>query len=78
MSENTQKAVQIDKVFENSADRWFYVSKPILGTNGKPNLVVYHIDVARPDGSCVAQILVIQNHSEADIKKIAESVSASK
>jgi hypothetical protein len=78
MSESTQKAVQVDKMFENSADRWFYVSKPILGTDGKPNLVVYHVDVARPDGTCVAQILVNQNHSEEEIKKIADSVAVTK
>jgi len=78
MSESTQKAVDADKMFENSADRWFYVSKPILGTNGKPNLVLYHVDVARSDGTCVAQILVNQNHSLVEIKRVAESVAATK
>lgn len=78
MSETTQKAVQADNVFENSADRWFYVSRPILGTNGKPTLVVYHVDVARDDGTCIAQILVNQNHQKEEVQKIAASVSAVK
>jgi len=78
MSDEMQKAVGVDKMFENAADRWFYAAKPIPGTGGKPTLVVYHVDVARDDGTCIAQILVNQNHSEDEIKKIAASVSAAK
>jgi hypothetical protein len=78
MSDETQKAVGVDKMFENTADRWFYAAKPIPGTGGKPTLVVYHVDVARDDGTCIAQILVNQNHSEDEIKTIAASVSAAK
>lgn len=78
MSEETQKAVGVDKIFENTADRWFYAAKPIPGSGGKPTLVVYHIEIGRDDGTCIAQILVNQNHSEDEIKKIAASVSAVK
>jgi hypothetical protein len=78
MSESTQKAVIVDKLFENSPERWFYAAKPIPGTYGKPTLVVYHVDVARDDGECIAQILVNQNHSEDEVKRIAASVSAVK
>lgn len=78
MSDEMQKAVGVDKIFENTADRWFYAAKPIPGAAGKPTLVVYHIEAARDDGTCIAQILVNQNHSEGEIKKIAASVSAAK
>jgi hypothetical protein len=78
MSDETQKAVGVDKIFENTPDRWFYAAKPIPGTGGKPTLVVYHIEVAREDGTCIAQILVNQNHPEEEVKKIAASVSAVK
>jgi hypothetical protein len=78
MSEETQKAAGVDKIFENTADRGFYAAKPIPGTGGKPTLVVYHVDLARDDGTCIAQILVNQNHSEDEIKKIAASISAAR
>jgi hypothetical protein len=75
MSDKTQKAVGVDKMFENTADRWFYAAKPIPGTGGKPTLVVYHIEVARDAGTCIAQILVNQDHPVEEIQKIASSVS---
>jgi hypothetical protein len=78
MSEETQKAVGVDKIFENTADRRFYAAKPIPGTGGKPTLVVYHVDLARDDGTCIAQILVNQDHAEDEIKKIAASISAAR
>jgi len=78
MSEETQKTVGVDKLFENTADRWFYAAKPIPGTGGKPTLVVYHVDVARDDGTCIAQILVHRNYPEEAVKKIAASVLAVK
>ena len=78
MSEETQKTVGVGKMFENTAGRWFYAAKPIPGTGGKPTLLLYHVEVARDDGTCIAQILVHQNYPEEEIKRIAASVSVVK
>jgi hypothetical protein len=77
MSEADQKALDVDKIFENSSDLWFYSSKPIAGTDGKPNLTLYHVNIIREQGTCIAQILVNQSHPEDEIRKIAASVKPS-
>jgi hypothetical protein len=74
MSQADQKALEVDKIFENSPELWFYASKPIAGTAGKPNLILYHVNVIRDEGTCIAQILVNQTHAEDEIRKIAASV----
>jgi hypothetical protein len=74
MSDADQKAMDVDRIFENSPDLWFYSSKPIAGTAGKPNLTLYHVNITREEGTCIAQILVNQSHSEDEIRKIAASV----
>jgi hypothetical protein len=75
MTDADQKALEVDKLYENSPDLWFYSSKPIPGAGGKPNLLVYHVNVIRDDGTCIAQILVNQSHSEDEIRKVAMSVT---
>jgi hypothetical protein len=75
MSEADQKALEVDKVYENSANLWFYSSRPIPGAGGKPNLIVYHVNVIRDDGTCIAQILVNESHPEDEIRRIAVSVT---
>ena len=75
MSDADQKALEVDKVYENSPDLWFYSSKPIPGAGGKPNLIVYHVNIIRDDGTCIAQILVNQSHPEDEIRRIAVSVT---
>ena len=75
MTDADQKALEVDKVYENSPDLWFYSSKPIPGAGGKPNLIVYHVNVVRDDGTCIAQILVNQSHPEDEIRKVAISVT---
>jgi hypothetical protein len=77
MSEADQKALDVDKIFENSPDLWFYSSKTIAGTDGKPSLTLYHVNIIREAGTCIAQILVNQSHSEDEIRKIAASVKPS-
>jgi hypothetical protein len=74
MSDADQKALEVDKIFENSPDVWFYSSKPIAGTSGKPNLTLYHVNVIREAGTCIAQVLVNQSHPEDEIRKIAATV----
>jgi hypothetical protein len=76
MSDADQKALEVDKLFENSPDFWFYSSKPISGSGGKPNLIVYHVNAVRDEGTCIAQILVNLSHPENEIRKIALSVKA--
>jgi hypothetical protein len=78
MSDADQKALEVDKLFENSPDFWFYSSKPISGSGGKPNLIVYHVNAVRDEGTCIAQILVNQSHPEDEIRKIALSVKAAR
>jgi len=74
MSDADQKALDVDKLFENSPDLWFYSSKPIAGTDGTPNLTLYHVNIIREAGTCIAQILVNQSHAEDEIRKIAATV----
>lgn len=74
MSDADQKALEVDKLFENSPDFWFYSSKPIPGAGGKPSLTVYHVNVIRDNGTCIAQILVDQSHPEDEIRRVAVSV----
>jgi hypothetical protein len=76
MSDADQKALEVDKLFENLPDFWFYSSKPIPGAGGKPNLMVYHVNAIRDAGTCIAQILVNQAHPEDEVRKIALSVKA--
>jgi hypothetical protein len=76
MSDADRKALEVDRLFENSPDFWFYSSKPIPGTGGKPSLTVYHVNAIRDAGTCIAQILVNQSHPEDEVRKIALSVAA--
>jgi len=76
MTGTEQKALEVDKLFENLPEFWFYSSKPITGVGGKPNLIVYHVNAVRDGGTCMAQILVNESHSEDEIRRIAVSVTA--
>jgi hypothetical protein len=70
-SEETIKVLNVDRVFENSATRIFYVTKP----GGNPPLVNYHVEAPGKVHSCIAQISLPPNTSEEDAKKIALSLS---
>jgi len=70
-SAGTLKMLNVDKVFENSATRIFYVGKP----SGNPPLVSYHVEIPGKVHSCIAQITLPPNTLEDDAKKIALSLS---
>jgi hypothetical protein len=68
----TLKMLGIDKLFENSATRIFYVTKP----GGNPLHVGYHVEVpGKAHSSCIAEIALPPNTLEDDAKKIALSLS---
>lgn len=70
-SAGTLKVLNVDKVFENSATRIFYVGKP----GGNPPLVSYHVEAPGKVNACIAQITLPLNTLEEDAKKIALSLS---
>ena len=70
-SATTLKIASIDKVFENSATRVFYVTKPA----GNPSGVIYHVEAPGKVNSCIAEIDLPPNTLEDDAKKIAISLS---
>ena len=74
-SPETLKMLNIDKVFENSAARSFYVTRPSKGT---PALVNYHVEVPGGAKACIAQITATPSYSQQEIKAIALSLSAVK
>lgn len=70
-SDETIKVLNVDKVFENSATRVFYVGKP----SGNPALVNYHVEAPGKANSCIAEITLPLHSLENDAKKIALSLS---
>jgi len=74
-SPETLKMLNIDKVFENSATRSFYVTRP---TKGTPALVNYHVEVPGGAKGCILQITATPSYSQQEIKAIALSLSAAK
>jgi hypothetical protein len=68
---STLKIRSIDKVFENSANGVFYVTKPA----GNPSGVIYHVEAPGKVNSCIAEIDLPPNTWEDDAKKIALSLS---
>lgn len=70
--EDSLKYLNIDKVFENSSSRVFYVTKP----GGNPPLLNYHVEAPGKVNRCVAQITLSPHSLEEEAKKIALSLSA--
>ncbi len=63
--------LNVDQLFENSAKRIFYVTKP----NGNPPLVAYHAEAPGKVNSCVLQISLQAHTLEDDARKIGLSLS---
>ena len=63
-----------DKVFENSSQRSFYVTKAA----GDPATVAYHVEVPGSGNACIAQITATSTYPQDEIKKVALSLSAAK
>jgi hypothetical protein len=77
MSDETVRAAATGKMFENSANRWFYTSKT-PAQKGLPELTVYHVNVPISNHSCLAELTVKTGYSEDEMKKIADTVGAAK
>jgi hypothetical protein len=70
-SAGTFKVLNVDKVFENSTTRIFYVGKP----GGNPPRVSYHVEAPGKVNACIVEIGLPPNTLEEDAKKIALSLS---
>jgi hypothetical protein len=74
LSEEDQKTVApIDTLFENTAQRHFWVNKPVAPSAGQPTLVFYHVEAAGQGHRCVAEFSAKPGHS-VEIKKLAATV----
>ena len=65
----------MDKVFENSDKRSFYVTK---ASNGTPVKVSYHVEAPGVANACIVQITASPSYSLEGINAIANSLSAAK
>jgi hypothetical protein len=57
-SAGTLKMLNIDKLFENSATRILYITKPV----GNPPHVAYHVEAPGKVHSCIAEISLPAQH----------------
>lgn len=73
-SDETLQMLHPDKVFENSSQRSFYVTKAA----GAPATVAYHVEVPGSSNACIAQITATPAYPQDEIKKVALSLSAAK
>ena len=64
----------VDRIIENSANRWLYATKPVPSQN----TIAYHVNVPINGHVCAAILTVKTDHSEEEIKMIAASVGAAK
>jgi len=72
-SAETLTMLNIDKLFENSANRSFYVTKP----HANSTHVSYHVEIPGGGNSCIAEISTSPTYAE-DAKKIALSLTIAK
>lgn len=70
-SSETMARLNIDKTYENSAQRSFYRTKPSAGSDR----VNYHVEVPGNGKACVAQISLSLKYSEDEAKKIAMTLA---
>lgn len=74
LTEVKQKDLGIDHTLENTGQRVFWVGKQVT-ISGKPTLI-YTVEVPRKGGECTLHVNVPPGQSEADVKKIAMTLSA--
>jgi hypothetical protein len=72
MTDVEKQQFRVDRMIENTADRWLYATKPA------DNFIAYHVNVPISGHVCAAIITVKIGHSEDEIKKIAATVGAAK
>ena len=71
-SDTTLKMLNIGTLFENSAQRSFWVTNP---NGGSPSLVTYHVETPGKGNRCVAEVALPPQHYVDEAKKTAMSVS---
>lgn len=71
--EDTLKMLNIGKLYENSAARLFYVTKP-----NEQGHITYHIEAPGSGNACIAEMTLTARYSEDEAKKIAMTVTAAK
>ena len=71
------KAMGIDRLIDNTAQRMFYVNKPLTGKDGR-TITAWTIKVPRGTGNCFATITVVPGGSEDLVKKIAATIGPAK
>jgi hypothetical protein len=74
MTDAEKHEFTVDKIIENSVDRWLYATKPVPAQN----LIAYHVNVPISGHVCAAIVTVKVGHSEDEIKKIAATVGAAR
>jgi hypothetical protein len=65
--DETLRMLNVDKVYENTSKRSFYVTRP----NETSKLVNYHVEVPGIQNACVAQITLSTRYPEEEAKQIA-------
>jgi len=70
-SDMTLKMLNIGTLFENSAKRSFWVTKPV----GSPSLVTYHVETPGGGNRCIAEIYLPPQHFVDEAKQIATSLA---
>ncbi len=73
MTDDEKRVMGAVKIIENSAEYWLYTGKPTM-----QNVITYHVNVPTATRVCAAELAVKVGHSEDEIKKIADTVRASK
>ncbi len=73
MMDSVAKAMGIDRLVENTAQRLFYVNKPLTGKDGR-TMTAWTVKVPRGTGNCFATITVVPGGSEDLVKKIAATI----
>lgn len=74
MTDAEKHQFAVDRIIEDSASRWLYVTKQVPSQK----TIAYHVNVPIAGHVCAAILTVKADHSEEEIKKIADSVGAAK
>jgi hypothetical protein len=74
LPEDILKTLNIGKLYENSASRVFYVSKP----EDASGHVRYHVEVPGKTSACIAEMSLTSSYPEDEAKKIAMTVASIK
>ena len=77
LNDLAQKAVRVDKMFDNTNDKLFYSTGPLKGFDGKTS-TGWHITVTGNGGTCAGIITLLPGASEDLARKIADTLGPAK